>query len=104
MWTDGSKKMLVMSAVVIMGATAFAGCFGPPPPPPPPPINIPPFANPAVGTNLANAGDTVSFTATGADLDGSITVWRWTFGDGTNATGQNVTHAYAHQGTYYATL
>lgn len=104
MWTDASRKILVLTAVVIVGATAFAGCFGPPPPPPPPPINLPPFATGDADVNLASAGDTVTFDATGSDLDGTIATWRWTFGDGTNATGQTATHVYAHQGTYYTTL
>lgn len=100
-----TNKMLVLTAVVIMGASAFAGCFGTPPPPPPPPANINPFANAAVqGSSLVSAGDSVSFTATGSDLDGSITAWRWNFGDSSNAATQNASHAFAHQGTYYVTL
>lgn len=104
MGNQATKKMLVLTAVVIMGGSAFAGCFGTPPPPPPPPANIPPFANAAASTNLASVGDSVSFTATGSDLDGTITAWRWNFGDAMNATTQNATHAFGHQGTYYVTL
>ena len=104
MWDQGTKKLLVLTAVVIMGATSFAGCFGSPPPPPPPPANIPPFANAAASTSLASAHDAVSFTATGSDLDGTISSWRWNFGDGMNATVQNASHAFDHQGTYYVTL
>jgi len=94
--------MVVLTAVVIVGATAFAGCFGGPPPPPP--VNLPPAAFPATSVSLASVGDSIPFTATGADLDGTISKWLWNFGDGTNESGQNVNHAYAHQGVYYVTL
>jgi peptide/nickel transport system substrate-binding protein len=84
-----------------MGATAFAGCFGGPVTPP---INLPPSAFPSASVGLASVGDNVQFNATGLDLDGQIASWKWTFGDGTNASGQNVNHAFAHQGVYYVTL
>ncbi|MBN1208564.1 MAG: PKD domain-containing protein [Myxococcaceae bacterium] len=38
------------------------------------------------------------------DADGSITAWRWDFGDGARAEGVNVTHAYAAPGAYQVTL
>ena len=34
----------------------------------------------------------------------NISQWRWSFGDGNNAFGQNVTHAYASDGVYTITL
>ena len=33
-----------------------------------------------------------------------IVSWRWTFGDGTSATGQNVKHEYAQGGSYEVCL
>lgn len=38
------------------------------------------------------------------DADGSITAYRWTFGDGSTATGVRATHQYAAHGTYQVTL
>jgi flagellar hook assembly protein FlgD len=60
----------------------------------------------------ANAGDDVVGTAgTTVHFDGStsrpsagIDSYHWTFGDGTNADGINVDHAYTNAGTYTATL
>jgi PKD repeat protein len=51
------------------------------------------------------SGLTCSFTSTSSDSDGSISSYRWTFGDGTPAaTTQNASHAYAAAGTYTVTL
>jgi len=36
--------------------------------------------------------------------DCSVTGWTWDFGDGTTASGQDVTHDYAAEGTYTVTL
>ncbi|MCP5050802.1 MAG: PKD domain-containing protein [bacterium] len=38
------------------------------------------------------------------DPDGSITGWRWNFGDGKQANNENVTHTYSNPGTYNVTL
>ena len=102
MWDQGTKKLLVLTAVVIMGATSFAGCFGSPPPPPP--INLPPSATAAASSTLVAAGSAVTFEGSGLDLDGTISAWKWDFGDEMNATGQNVSHAFDHQGSYFVTL
>lgn len=49
--------------------------------------------------------ETVIFNASGShDLDGSIMNYTWNFGDGTNGTGINVTHAYTAEGNYTVTL
>jgi len=101
MQNDQKAKFLVLMSTVIMSATAFAGCFGAPPAPP---ANLAPFASATVSDNLASVGDTLTFTGQGSDPDGSISTWRWDFGDGTNATGQNATHAYTMHGTFYTTL
>ncbi len=48
---------------------------------------------------------TCNFTSTSSDPDGSITAYRWTFGDGSAAvTTQNASHTYAAGGTYTVTL
>ena len=38
------------------------------------------------------------------DTDGTIASYAWTFGDGTVASGQSITHAYAQPGSYDITL
>jgi hypothetical protein len=51
-----------------------------------------------------DAGESVTFNANAVDPDGSITGYDWTFGDGTNATGQTVQHNYSTDGTYTVEL
>ncbi len=66
--------------------------------------NVPPTAgfsfSPAEPTDL----DTVTFTDSSTDGDGTIASWSWEFGDGATATEQNPTHKYADDGTYTVTL
>ncbi|NHN49470.1 PKD domain-containing protein [Halostella sp. JP-L12] len=63
----------------------------------------PPNASANVPSRVA-VGDT--FTADGSDStdNGEIVSYEWDFGDGANATGQSVTHAYDENGTYEVTL
>ncbi|MDH5634506.1 MAG: PKD domain-containing protein, partial [Candidatus Bathyarchaeota archaeon] len=50
-------------------------------------------------------GETVTFNAsTSSDPDGTIANYLWTFGDGTNGTGEIITHTYADNGIYTTTL
>ncbi|MCD6572898.1 MAG: right-handed parallel beta-helix repeat-containing protein, partial [Thermoplasmata archaeon] len=62
--------------------------------------NVPPVANftwqPANPTDL----DTVQFTSTSYDSDGTIVNYTWNFGDGSIAYGSTVTHRYDDNGTY----
>jgi PKD repeat protein len=53
-----------------------------------------------------NTNETVYFNASGSyDPDGTIDIYFWDFGDGTNATGViSVTHAYVDPGTYTVML
>jgi PKD repeat protein len=46
----------------------------------------------------------VSFTGSGADPDGSIVSYAWTFGDGASGSGAHVTHTYGAAGNYTVTL
>jgi len=106
MLSEHNRKFLVVMAIVIMGATAFAGCFGSPPPPP---QNLKPFATATVGKSVVLAGEAVPFTgqATDPDQGDSVKSWRWDWGDGTNTTGANLstaTHTYTVHGTYYVNL
>jgi len=56
-------------------------------------------------TESAFTGETIYFNASDSyDLDGIIVSYFWDFGDGTNATGIIVEHAYADDGNYTVTL
>jgi PKD repeat protein len=66
----------------------------------------------APGANTApTAAFTVSclalsckFTNGSTDVDGSVIAWKWTFGNGTNATTANPSRSYTAGGTYNVTL
>lgn len=62
--------------------------------------NLPPTA----GFTFSTSGLAVDFTDMSTDADGSVSTWSWDFGDGTTATTQNTSHAYAVSGTYVVTL
>jgi len=44
---------------------------------------------------INNVGVPVRFVSDSYDPDGTIVSWIWDFGDGTNATGENVSHTYS---------
>lgn len=48
--------------------------------------------------------DTIQFTDSSSDPDGSIESWSWSFGDGSSAAIQNPSHLYEKSGTYTVTL
>ena len=67
-------------------------------------VNQPPTARPG-GPYSAQAGQTVQFNGGGSsDADGTITSYRWDFGDGTTGAGATPAHVYASAGTYAVTL
>lgn len=50
-------------------------------------------------------GDRVHFNASeSTDPDGTITSWRWDFGDGGHGSGEEVNHTYSDAGTYTVVL
>jgi len=68
-------------------------------------LNRAPVASFIESASVVQTGEVITFNASGSyDLDGFIVSYFWTFGDGTNATGLVVTHAYADNGTYVVTL
>lgn len=70
----------------------------------PPTPNEPPVAN-ANGPYSGDEGSPIPFSSSGSyDPDGTIISYEWDFGDGTSANGETVTHAYAQNGIYTATL
>lgn len=48
--------------------------------------------------------DTIQFTDTSTDSDGTIASWSWIFGDGTTSTSKDPTHKYSDDGTYTVKL
>lgn len=67
-------------------------------------VNLPPDAE-AGPDRMACPGDTLTFDASASrDPDGTITAWRWDFGDGASADGVTVGHAFGAPGTYRVSL
>jgi len=68
-------------------------------------INRPPVASFTESAETVYIGQPITFNASSSyDPDGSIVSYFWDFGDGTNATGVVVEHAYSENGTYTVTL
>src|SRR5207247_5204426 len=63
----------------------------------------PPVAN-AGPDQSGILGSAVTLRGSGSDPDGTITSYRWDFGDGASAAGATASHAYATAGTYTAKL
>jgi PKD repeat protein len=57
----------------------------------------------AITANCSNSDCTYD-AAGSADVDGAVTSYAWTFGDGATATGPTAAHQYAAPGTYPVTL
>ena len=64
------------------------------------PTNTPPTAD--FSSSCTNLGCT--FSDSSADTDGSVTAWKWSFGDGVTASTRNPSHVYGVAGTYTVTL
>lgn len=68
------------------------------------PTNMPPAAKPG-GPYSAQVGQAVQFNGSASsDSDGTITNYKWEFGDGTSASGVTAAHAYASAGTFTVKL
>ncbi|MBU2565089.1 MAG: PKD domain-containing protein, partial [Candidatus Thermoplasmatota archaeon] len=66
--------------------------------------NSPPTAGFTYSPSNPTTSDTISFTDTSTDSDGTISSWSWDFGDTTTSTLQNPTHQYTTAATYTVTL
>lgn len=75
-------------------------------PPAPPRGNRPPavVSEPHATPQPARAGEVLTFSVSASDPDGDQLSYRWIFGDGSEATGHSVEHAYAAGGVYTATV
>ncbi|MBL8299252.1 MAG: PKD domain-containing protein [Rhodanobacteraceae bacterium] len=57
------------------------------------------------GPYTGRANSPIQFSSAGSsDPDGTISGFKWTFGDGTDSTSANPSHAYASAGTYSVSL
>src|SRR5918992_354663 len=67
--------------------------------------NQPPVADAEPNVRSGSAPLQVHFDGSHAyDPDGSIVSWEWDFGDGTGATGEQVTHTYTAGGRHFPSL
>ena len=66
--------------------------------------NIPPFVDFNYTPSIPTINDIVYFNDTSIDLDGTIAIWLWDFGDGNTSTSRNTTHQYTNILTYDVTL
>ena len=69
-----------------------------------PPPNQPPTANFTYLPENPRIDDTIQFTDTSFDNDGTIIAWYWDFGDGNLSEQQNPTHQYTLPNTYTVKL
>ena len=65
-------------------------------------VNTPPVAS--FGFFCDTLAPVCVFNGSASDPDGPIVNWTWNFGDGTQGSGQQVTHTYSAAGVYTVTL
>lgn len=63
-----------------------------------------PVANFELPVNKCEQGNIFKFKSSSSIINGTIALEIWNFGDGSTATGSNVTHTYKLPGTYQITL
>ena len=67
-------------------------------------VNDVPEANFTYIPSEPSVGETIHFTDTSTDIDGTIASWLWDFDDGNTSTLQNPTHRYNADDTYSVSL
>ncbi|MEA2053765.1 MAG: PKD domain-containing protein, partial [Candidatus Thermoplasmatota archaeon] len=67
-------------------------------------VNAPPIADFTFSPIQPTLEDTVQFSDTSTDADGTIVNWTWNFGDGNISYERNATHLFANEGSYTVTL
>lgn len=72
--------------------------------PPGGPANIAPRASFGFTPSAPLTGETVSFSDSSSDNDGTVMSWSWDFGDGIMSSARHPTHAYAVAGDYAVVL
>ena len=64
-------------------------------------VNIPPVAYAGEEPYFGWVNESILFDGSGStDVDGTIDVYHWDFGDGTTKTGEKTQHTYKHAGVY----
>lgn len=66
--------------------------------------NLPPVAGFTFVPPEPTRHDTIQFTSTSYDNDGSIISWQWNFGDDSTESGEEVTHRYENYAEYIVRL
>ncbi|MCW4034587.1 MAG: PKD domain-containing protein, partial [Candidatus Bathyarchaeota archaeon] len=66
--------------------------------------NAPPTSQFTFSPSKPTILDTVNFSETASDVDGTLTSWSWDFGDGTTSEERNPSHQYAQKGEYTVML
>jgi len=66
--------------------------------------NAPPVADFTYSPSIPFTIDTIQFTDTSTDSDGTIVSWWWDFDDSSNSTLQNPSHKYVNAGSYEVNL
>lgn len=67
-------------------------------------VDSPPTARFTWSPSTAAAGTPITFHSTASAGTGTITAYRWTFGDGSRSTAASPTHTYTTAGTHVVTL
>ena len=90
-----TKKIIISCLLVIsLIAIPLVGCT----------TNQSPTADFIYSPSAPDTADSISFTDTSTDADGTIVTWDWNFGDGNTSTAQNPSHSFTAPGTYTVTL
>jgi PKD repeat protein len=89
-------RAALTAGALLAVAVVAAGCLLP---------NVAPVASFRAGQITGIAPMNVTFDARSSlDADGNIVSYRWTFGDGATAVGDQVAHIFASPGSYVITL
>ncbi len=67
-------------------------------------VNAAPSASFALTPSSPESGQDIVFDGSGSTDDASVAVYTWTFGDGAQGTGRQVTHRYSSSGSFNVTL
>ncbi len=66
--------------------------------------NVPPTANFSWSPHSPSTWESVQFTDTSSDIDGSIVNYTWDFGDGSSSKNKNTSYTYHDNGVYIVKL
>jgi hypothetical protein len=106
----GYYMLFVLNSAGVPSVASFAQLTttGPPPPPPPPPNQPPTATITSPATNVAvRPGQSVFFSGTGTDPDGTISAYSWTLSGGIPSSSSVATPGnviYTIPGTYVASF